>query len=252
MSVILAAIDNSAAARPVLDFAHELAALMGADVEAVHVDGPEIQRTAADNAHALHLPFHRRRGAVTATIVATASERDAIAVVIGARGTPAGAAPAGHVTIELVQALDVPVAIVPPQFRPGPIRRALVAVEGDGESHALHGLVRHLGRPRRTVEMVAVHVFTPERLPMFGDQPVHETEAWADDFERRVLAPSGFDVKLELRAGDAPRALRAAAQELDADLVILAWHRNLGQGHGRLVRMMLAESEVPLLLMPID
>ena len=177
---------------------------MGAEVEAVHVDDAGMQGTAAENVRALQLPYHRRHGAVPATIVSTARERDAIAVVLGARGTPAGASPAGHVTIELVQALDLPVAIVPPQCRPGPIRRALVAVEGDGESHALRGIIRRMGPPRRKLEMVAVHVFTPERLPMFGDQPVHETEAWAEDFERRVLTPAGFDVKLELRAGDAP------------------------------------------------
>ena len=57
-------------------------------------------------------------------------------------------------------------------------------------------------------------------------------------------------VQLVTRVGLAPAALREAAQELDADLVVMAWHRNLARGHGRLVREMLAEASVPVVLLP--
>jgi nucleotide-binding universal stress UspA family protein len=149
-----------------------------------------------------------------------------------------------------VQALDVPVAVVPPHLRAGAVRRALVAVEGDGESPTLRHFVRRLSRTRE-LEMIALHVLTPDRLPMFGDQPVHETEAWTQEFSRRVLSPERPDVQLEVRVGDAPQTVRRMVQELDADLVVLAWRRNLGSGHGQLVRTMLAESEVPVLLFPL-
>jgi nucleotide-binding universal stress UspA family protein len=99
--------------------------------------------------------------------------------------------------------------------------------------------------------MIALHVITPDQLPMFGDQPVHETEAWTEEFGRRVLLSEERDVKLEIRVGDAPQTVRKVAKELGADLVVLAWHRNLGQGHGQLVRSMLSESEIPVLLYPI-
>jgi hypothetical protein len=249
MSVLLAAVDNSAAAQPVLAFARELARLMSAEVEAVCVEEHEGAATAEEMTRLARVRVHRRSGEVARAIESVAHERDAVAVVIGARRLPSGATPAGHVTLDLVQSLEVPVAIVPPQVRVHPIGRVLVAVEGNGESHALRHLVRHVMHGP-TLEIVALHVFEPERLPLFGDQPVLETEAWADEFRRRALQ-NAHDVRVESRVGLAPRALGRAAHELDVDLVVVAWHGNLAGGHGRIVRGLLAEADVPLLLVPI-
>jgi nucleotide-binding universal stress UspA family protein len=249
MSVVLAAIDNSAVARPVLDVALELAQLFCASVEVVHVEETGAPRTAEEMARDLHLPFHGRRGNVAATIAATAKDRDASAVVLGARGVPSGASPAGQVTVELVQMLDIAIAVVPPEADPRALARVLVAVEGDGESQALRQLFAAL-RQRPDVELVALHVFEPDRLPMFSDQPLLETEAWVEQFGRRVVPATEREVQLEVRVGNAGRALRAAARELDVGLVVLEWHGSLTDGHGRLVRSMLAESELPVLLLP--
>ena len=250
MSVLLVAVDSSAAAQPVLAVARELARLMGAEVEAVCVDGPEASNTAGAVTSAAHVPVHWRSGDAVSTIRSLARERDAAAVVVGARGLPSGASPAGHVTLELVQSLDVPIAVVPPQATGRPITRVLVAVEGDGESRALRHLVRHLVHGP-SFEIVALHVFEPEDLPLFGDQPALETEAWADEFGRRALRTAPADVRVEARVGMPPSALRQAARELHADLVVVEWHRNLGAGHGRIVRGLLTESDVPVLLVPI-
>jgi nucleotide-binding universal stress UspA family protein len=154
------------------------------------------------------------------------------------------------VTTELVQTLDVPVAVVPPQAHPHPIERVLVAVEGDGESRALRHLVENLRGV--SLEIVALHVFEPERLPLFGDQPVLETEAWAEEFGRRALRGATGTVRTEARVGVPPHAIRRAAAELDADLVVVAWHRELGGGHGRVVRGLLEDADVPVLLIPIE
>jgi nucleotide-binding universal stress UspA family protein len=250
MSLLLAAVDSSAAAQPVLAVARELARLMGAEVEAVSVDELEVPATADAMTRAANVRVHRRSGGVVRAIQALARERDAVAVVVGARGLPSGASPAGHVTLELVQSLDVPVAVVPPQATGRAITRVLVAVEGDGESHALRHLVRHLVHGP-SLEIVALHVFEPEGLPLFGDQPVLETEAWADEFGRRALRESAHDVRVEARVGMPPRAVHQAVRDLDADLVMVAWHRNLGAGHGRIVRGLLTDSDVPVLLVPI-
>jgi nucleotide-binding universal stress UspA family protein len=249
VSVLLAAVDSSAATQPVLGVARQLARLMNAEVEAVCVDKLDASSTADAMTRAAHVRVHRRSGDVARAIRALAQERDAVAVVLGARRTPFGASPAGHVTLELVQSLDVPVAVVPPQATARAISRVLVAVEGDGESHALGHLVRHLVHGP-SLEIVALHVFEPDRLPLFGDQPVLETEAWAEEFGRRALREA-HDVRVEARVGLAPRALQQAARELEVDLVAVAWHRNLGGGHGRIVRGLLAEADVPVLLVPI-
>jgi nucleotide-binding universal stress UspA family protein len=249
MSVVLAAIDNSAATQPVLELARELARLRGAAVETVHVDEAGTSRWAAAIAGAEHLLLHRRQGEVATAIAATAKERDAIAVVLGARGLPAGASPAGHVTMDLVQALDIAVAVAPPQAEPRPIVRVLVAVEGDGESHGLRHLARHFARSK--LEIFALHVFEPDNLPLFADQPVLETEAWVEEFGRRSFGSLDGGVRLEVRVGDAARKLLEAAQELGVDLVVIAWHRDLSHGHGRLVRAVLAGADVPVLLVPL-
>jgi nucleotide-binding universal stress UspA family protein len=234
----------------VLAVARELARLMRADLEAVHVDDLDPRSTAEELADVAHVRVHRRSGEVARAIQSLVHERDAIALVVGTRGLPAGASPAGHVTLDLVQSLDVPVAVVPPEAAGRPIKRVLVAVEGDGESHALRHVARHLVHGP-SFEIVALHVFEPDRLPLFGDQPVLETEAWADEFGRRALREGDRDVRVESRVGIPARAVSRAAHELDADLVLVAWHRNLGGGHGRIVRALLAESDVPVLLVPI-
>jgi nucleotide-binding universal stress UspA family protein len=250
MTVLLAAVDSSAAAEPVLAVARELAGLMGAEVEAVRVDELAASATAEAVVRTARIRVHRRAGEVADAIRSLAGERDAVAVVIGARRLPSGAIPAGHVTLDLVQSLDVPVAVVPPQARARPIGRVLVAVEGDGESHALRHLVRHLMQGP-SLEIVALHVFDPDHLPLFGDQPALETEAWAEEFGRRALRTRPPEVRVESRVGIPARAVSHAARELGADLVVLAWHRNLTGGHGRIVRGLLAEADVPVLLVPI-
>jgi len=249
VNIVLAAIDNSAAAQPVLNLARELARLAGGEVEAVYVEEAGTTHTAAEIARSLGLALHRRQGDVATAILAAENERDAIAVVVGARGMPAGASPAGHVTMELVQELHVAVAVVPPQAQVRPIARVLVAVEGDGENHALRQLRRDFGRV--DLELIALHVFEPDRLPLFADEPVLETEAWCEEFARRSFGVAGGDVRLEVRAGDVTRLLPDVARELEVDLVVLAWHRDLAGGHGRLVRSMLAGTDIPLLLVPI-
>ena len=230
MNVLLAAVDASAAAQPVLDVARELARLLGTEVETVHVAEPN-------------------EPDVVRTVHALVEERDAAGLVVGARGAPGGASPAGHVTTELVQTLDVPVAVVPPQARPRPIQRVLVGVEGNGESPALQRVVANLRGS--SLEIVALHVFEPDRLPLFGDQPVLETEAWADEFERRALRGTTGTVRTEARVGVPPHAIRRAAAELDSDLVVVAWHRALHGGHGRVVRGLLEDADLPVLLIPL-
>ncbi|HEY5011295.1 MAG TPA: universal stress protein, partial [Acidimicrobiia bacterium] len=178
---ILAAIDDSAAARPVLDVARRLGALFEARVESVHVQEDDSGESAAAIADSVHVPLHVRHGDVVSALRAEMHERDAIALVIGTRGVPAGASPAGHVALDLVQSLDWPIVVVPPHATDRPLRRVLVAVEGDGESHALRGLFDRLG-DRPTPEVIALHVIEPSQLPPFADSPIYEADAFEREF----------------------------------------------------------------------
>lgn len=250
---ILAALDDSAAARPVLEVATRLASLLGTKVEAVHVQEDGSGQTAAAIADSAQVPLHLRDGDIVTVLGSEVRDRGAIALVIGARGLPAGATPAGHITLDIVQSLECTVVVVPPNASDRPLRRVLVAVEGDGESHGLRGLFEHLG-DSPIPEVIAVHVIEPSELPPFADSPVLEADAFEREFRIRVASSVVDDpsrVRFEMRVGDAAEMLAAATDELDVDLVVLAWHRDLSSGHGRLVREMLTGASVPVALLPL-
>lgn len=255
MTTLIAAIDDSAAASPVLEVARRIAALLDVDVEAVHVqeDGSGSTATAVSTAAGVALHMRARDAGIVATLVAEAHDRDAVALVIGTRGLPAGASPAGHVALDLLQSLKRPVVVVPPNATDRPLHRVLVAVEGDGESHALRALFNRIGETA-TPEVIALHVLEPKHLPPFADSPVLEAEAFEREFLMRTAGPVVTDparVRLEMRVGNPADALRDAARDLDVDLVVLAWHCDLSKGHGKLVREMLEEGRVPVALFPL-
>lgn len=251
---ILAGIDDSAAARSVLGVAHRLGTLFEEHVECIHVQEGLSGKRAATIADAMGVPLHLPHGDVVETLRTEVAERGAIALVIGARDVPAGASPAGHIALAMVQSLDCTTVVVPPDAMDRPLRRVLVAVEGGGESRGLRGLFEHLG-DGPTPEVIAVHVIEPSRLPPFADSPVLEADAFEREFRIRMASNLPADtsrVRFEMRVGAAADALPAATRELDVDLVVLAWRRDLSGGHGRMVREMLACASVPVALLPLD
>jgi hypothetical protein len=252
--IVIAGIDESAGARAVLDIAKRLAALLGAQVEAVHVRTETSGGAVAAIADAAKVPLSVRDGDIVAGLGAAVRERDAIALVIGSRDHPAGASPAGHIALDVVQSLEGTIVIVPPDATDRPLRRVLVAVEGDGESAGLRRLFDHLGG-RPLPDVIALHVIEPSDVPPFADSPVHETNAFEHEFRIRVasgLLVDASHLRVEMRVGDAADALRDATHELEVDLVALAWHRDLSGGHGRLVREMLERGSIPIALFALD
>lgn len=250
MTVLLAALDDSAAARPVLGAARRIAPFVGADVVAVHIQENGSGATARAVASSEGVPLFVRRGNPVAELASAQHELHALAIVVGARGLPAGAKPCGHIALRLVQELVTAVVVVPPDYVDRDVTRVLVAVEGDGESEALVALVSQL-REAEEAEVVALHVFEPGSLPMFGDEPVLEAEAWASEFLRRLASSPVGDIRLEVRVGDAAEVVPASAEELDADFIVMSWNCNLDEGHGAIVRHVLETSHVPVLLLPV-
>jgi hypothetical protein len=113
-----------------------------------------------------------------------------------------------------------------------------------------NGSVKH-----PSLEVIAFHVIEAAELPPFADSPVLEAEAFERELLIRVSSTVPADssrIQLETRVGDAPAALLEASLDLDVDLVVVAWHGDLSEGHGRLVRVLLSRSRVPVALLPID
>jgi nucleotide-binding universal stress UspA family protein len=252
--IILAALDDSASARPILDVASRLAAFLGVRLEAVHVRANGSGAVAAEISNAAGVVLNFRDGDLVAGLDAEVRERDATALVIGARDDRPGVPAPGRVARHLVQSLPCTIVVVPRDCADRPLRRVLVAVEGDGESTTLRRLFDHL-QDRPLPEVVALHVIEPSDVPPFADSAVHEMDAFEREFRLRVASGLISDpsrVRFEIRVGDAPDVLRDATRELDADLVVLAWHRRLAAGHGRLVREMLERGSIPIALFALD
>lgn len=254
MTALLAAVDDSAAARPVLEAAGRLAALLASEVVAVHVRENGSGATARAAAAAAGVPIIVRdpsEATVTDEIAAVQREVEAVAVAVGTRGLAGSVRPIGHVALRLVQELPVAVLAVPPAATDHPIGRVLVALEGDGESGAVGSLIDRFG-VEGGPEVVALHVFAPEDLPPFGDHPVFETEAWAREFLRRSTGTPSHRMRLEVRVGSVVDIVSGSVDELAADLVVLAWNRSLAAGHGGIVRRVLEAGRAPTLLLPAD
>ena len=84
---------------------------------------------------------------------------------------------------------------------------------------------------------------------MFTEQPQHEARAFAEEFLARY-AP-GTPVVLEQRVGVPADEMLTAAVGLDADLLAIGWAQAFEPGRARVVKQLLAESPVPLLLLPL-
>jgi nucleotide-binding universal stress UspA family protein len=245
---VLAAIDSSAAARPVLSAARAVAALLGADVDALHVrERAWASAKAAADSAGMHLRV--LSGRALERIMQEAGRPDVVAVVLGARATPGGARPAGHVATHIATSSHKPVVVVPPDCEvPVRLRRILVPLEAVMATASAVGSVV-LAASAGGAEVVVVHILTEEDLPPFTDQPQHEVEAWADEFRRRYCDHP--EVRLEVRMGVPRDRILAFAEEMQADAIILAWSQRLVAERAALVRSVLEVSRIPVILVPV-
>lgn len=249
MSKVLAAIDNSVAARPVLSAAIAVAELLGVEVEAVHAseDG---YRTAVAAAEAAGVPFRVTETPGLLGLIEAAEGSEVTQVVLGARATRDGPRPAGHVALMLARSVRKPLVVVPPDV-PLPVRlhRILVPLDGTrATADTLAATVRLACRSK--LDVVALHVHEPAALPLFSDQPQHEFEDWAREFLCRYC-PHPELVRLETRVGVVGEHVLDVARGVGADMIALGWSQQLDAGRAAVVREVLAGSSTPVLLVPI-
>jgi nucleotide-binding universal stress UspA family protein len=245
---VLAAIDSGAAARPVLSAARAVADLLGADVDALHVrERAWATAKAAADAAGMHLTL--LSGRALERIMQEAGRPDVVAVVLGARATPRGARPAGHVATHIATSSRKPIVVVPPDCEvPVRLRRILVPLEAVmATASAVDSAV--LAAATGGAEVVVVHVMTEQALPLFTDQPQHEVEAWTSEFRRRYCDHP--EVRLEVRMGVPRDRVLAFAEEMRADAIILAWSQRLVPERAALVRSVLEHSRIPVILVPV-
>jgi nucleotide-binding universal stress UspA family protein len=248
VSTIVAALDASAAARPVLETALRIGQMMAADVEAVHVHdgGAETPAALAERAGVL---LQSLEGPVAAGVLAALDRPAALMAVLGARATPGGPRPVGSTARRILHRATKPLVVVPPDAvgRHGqPLRRLLIPLEGSGASS---GPVAEVLRPilPTDVELIAIHVFTPDTVPRVLDHPARDLLLLGDEFLARHL-PGASDVAF--RSGPAGARIAEMCAEERADLVVLSWSQDSSAGRAEVVREVLARATVPVLLLP--
>jgi hypothetical protein len=246
---VLAAIDNTAAARPVLRAATAFADLLNAEVEAIHAreDGDRIARAAAE---AAGVPLRRTPAQVVPALQEEGGAADVAALVLGARAVAAGSRPAGHVALQLAVSLPKPLLIVPPDaVVPSVFARILVPLNGKRTTAAALAETLTLACDRE-LEVVVLHVHELDSLPLFTDQPQHELTAWTQEFLRRHC-PHPEQVRLEVRIGVPGQHVLGVAEEMNPDMIALGWSQELAEGRAAVVREALERSRVPVLLVPV-
>jgi nucleotide-binding universal stress UspA family protein len=247
-ALVIAAIDDDAAARPVLAAAAQVARLYDAEVRALHVrtDGTAPPVAAA---RAAGVPLTMLAGNPVAALADATSREQVQAIVIGARATPGGRRPAGSTAVKLITQLDKPVVVVPPAtIAAGAIKSVLVPLDGTAESAAALNDVIALAS-RAAIEVVAAHVLDEGSLPAFNNHPAHEVRVWADEFIARYCS-AATDPRLQLRIGEPHEHILDMLQESRCDLVALGWNQNLSPTRAAVVRHLLSHSPVPVLLTP--
>lgn len=250
MTTVLAAIDSSPAARPVLETSLGISALTGATVEAIHVRDNSGE-TPAEAAARCDVLLRLVDGDVDTALLSAIAEPDVLAVVVGARGTPGGRRPVGRTALHILERASKPVVVVPPEavgVSLRPFRHLLVPLEGSEESARP---IAEMLRPLivADIELVVLHVFTTSSVPPVLDHPEWDLPLWGDEFLARFCPAA---TRIDLRTGAVGSAVTEACGELDVDLIVLSWSQDASPGHAAVVRDVLARSSVPVLLLPVE
>lgn len=249
MSIVLAAVDASAAARAVVETALGIGRLMGADVEAVHV-GDERVETLEALAAGSGVPLRLLRGPVDEALLDAVADPRVVAAVVGARATPGGRRPAGRTALRVVEHASKPTVVAPPDvvgISSRPFRRLLLPLEGSEES-SRPVLERFCPIVAADVELIVLHVFTPETAPRVLDHPERDLKLLAEEFLARYCP---LATRIDWRTGPIGTRVTQVGDEEEADLVVLSWSQTSTAGHAAVVRDVLATSTVPVLLLPI-
>ena len=256
MSRVLAALDDSSDAGPVLQAAHAVATLLGAEVYPIHVeqenDGPSAHNLLAESVvRSVGYQLHLIPGPLIEGVVRAGHADDVAAIVLGGRRVAADPRPLGSTAFAVATSASKPVVVVPPAAHvPETIRRLLVPVEGVPGSAGVPGLIAALTRHAQP-EIIAVHVKLETDLPAFTDQPQHEHTAWSREFVRRYCDWHSGSFRLHTLVGRPEEQIPRVADQVDADVVVLAWSQNLNPGRAEVVRSVLRRCRRLILLMPV-
>lgn len=250
MNEVLAALDCSLAAKPVLATAQAVGEVLGAAVAGIHV-GADAEPTPRGLAEAAGVPLRVVQGPVVDRLIAAGEDEATSVLVIGARGIPTDPRPLGATAVSVATSVLKPVVVVAPDAHPpATIRRILVPLEGDLSSSVAPRVLLEPA-PHAELDLVALHVFGPDEIPAFDDQPYYEQEARAQEFLARYCPWGPARVRLATRVGRREEEVARAAAEFACDMIVLGWSQRFTAGRARVVRGTLERCTTPVMLFPV-
>jgi nucleotide-binding universal stress UspA family protein len=240
MSVVLAALDNSLAANPVLVAARAVARVLGARVEAVHVF-TEGERAAQHAADAAGVPLRVCSGQVVERLIEAGHDPEVAAVVVGARGSTGSGHALGSTALAVVTSLQRPVVVVRSNaVVAAAMRRVLVPLEGTVSTSLAPRAIIELAT-QAALEVIVLHVHEDG-----------EGSLQAEEFLGRFCPWGIGSVRLERRAGKREELVPLVAEELQPDLIVFGWAQELSEGRAPVVRAALERSTIPVMLIPVS
>jgi nucleotide-binding universal stress UspA family protein len=248
MRKVLAALDASAAARPVIETACGVGQLVDAEVEALHVGDRRVETLdALATQYEVTLRVIESRD-VTARVLDAVEAPEVVAAVVGARATPGGRRPTGRTALSVVEGTRKPTIVVPPDtVSSRPLKRLLIPLEGSEHSSraVIEGLLPLIVDE---VELVVLHVFTPDTVPRVLDHPQRDLELIGSEFLARYCPHA---TRIDWRTGRVAPQVCSVCSEEAADLIVLSWSQDNTPGHAAVIRDVLGDARHPVLLLPI-
>jgi nucleotide-binding universal stress UspA family protein len=250
MSVILAAIDDSAAALPVLRAATAMARTLGTESQALNVREGRSETARAAARHA-GIPLRIVDGDPVDRIVELSSSSEVAMVVVGARRQRAGPRPSGHVAFAVMAQVRKPVLVVPPDARlPASDRFDRVLMPLEGSAHSTDAVAEQLRALRLGgVRATVLHVFHPGTAPRFWDQSGHAPQSWGTEFLARWCDEP--ETELRLRSGEVVSAILDVVSSESIDIIALGWSQSIAGDRARVVRDIVSRCDIPVLLAPV-
>jgi nucleotide-binding universal stress UspA family protein len=165
----------------------------------------------------------------------------------------------GRVAEKLLGHHGIPLFLVRPGMRPlTGLRRLLVPLEGSPSASAA---MKHADDAlcTRGREIVMLHCVTGAisaeegsfPAPRIVDQEHYEWSAWQEEFTMRFSqCPEGGRHRVSVRVGDPAKTIIKESVALQAELIVLSWGGSFADGHGAVVKSLLANAPCPLLIVP--
>jgi nucleotide-binding universal stress UspA family protein len=172
----------------------------------------------------------------------------------------------GSVALAVLCSAPCPVVLVPPARGQKPVFLHHILVPYDGTPTTASGFAPALELAERAdAELFILHVapvgirrpIEPGSIsaPLYLDQAQHEWPAWTRGFLRRACFARDIERTMKLRValavGEPGEEIARFARVHHVDLIVLAWHGQIGPARAAVLKRVLAEAPSPLLLLRV-